>query len=140
MHFKAPDKQQLLSVVAISAIALLTALPLTGSAAETPAKAPAAKEAPAQGEPADAVPEPPPIPERVKSGETLEPEVTIIQREEERVEQYSINGQIYAIKVTPQKGAPYYLVDVDGDGKLESRRNDLDADILVPSWVIFQWK
>lgn len=85
------------------------------------------------------VPEPPPMPARVESGTTLEPDVTILEDQDQRVEQYSVNGRIYAIKVTPRRGVPYYLVDTDGDGEMESRRNALDADILIPQWVLFRW-
>ena len=69
----------------------------------------------------------------------IEPEVTIIRRQDRTVEEYRINGELYMIKVTPTKGVPYYLMDTDGDGSLETQRNDLDPNILVPSWVIFRW-
>lgn len=55
------------------------------------------------------------------------------------VEEQRVNGKLYAIRVTPKKGAPYYLVDSDGDGDLETRRNDTDSDLLIPAWVIKQW-
>jgi hypothetical protein len=55
------------------------------------------------------------------------------------VEEKRVNGKLYAIRVTPRKGAPYYLVDSDGDGDLETRRNDTDSDLLIPAWVIKQW-
>lgn len=69
-----------------------------------------------------------------------EPEVTIIQSEGKRVEEYRVNGQLYMIKVTPRKGPPYYIVDTDGDGVLETRRNDLAPDVLTPQWILFRWK
>lgn len=80
---------------------------------------------------------PPPMPSEGQEG--LEPEVTIIRKEDRTLEEYRINGQLYMIKVTPSRGYPYYLVDADGDGNLETRRNELDPRILVPSWVIFRW-
>ena len=80
---------------------------------------------------------PPPMPSEAQEG--LEPEVTIIRKEDRTVEEYRINGELYMIKVTPSKGYPYYLVDADGDGSLETRRNELDPRILVPSWVILRW-
>jgi len=55
------------------------------------------------------------------------------------VEEQRVNGKLYAIRVTPKKGAPYYLVDSDGDGDLETRKNDTDSDLLIPSWVIKEW-
>lgn len=81
----------------------------------------------------------PPPPPRVQSGEPLEPEVTILRKEEETVEEYRIGGQLYMVKVTPKIGKPYYLLDSDGDGKLETRMSHLYSNFVVPSWVIFSW-
>ncbi len=58
---------------------------------------------------------------------------------QETINEYRINGKLYMIRITPQKGAPYYLVDADGDGDLETRTNELAPDFLIPSWVIFSW-
>ena len=69
-----------------------------------------------------------------------EPEVTIIQRGQERVEEYRVNNQVYMIKVTPAKGYPYYLVDTDGDGSFDTRRSQLDSKVVVPQWVLLRWK
>ena len=82
----------------------------------------------------DGVPMPPPL-----SDETLEPEVTIIQRQEQTVEEYRINGQLYMVKVTPRKGFAYYLLDTDGDGDLDSRQDELSPRLMVPHWVIMRW-
>lgn len=67
-----------------------------------------------------------------------EPQVTIVQKGADRVEEYRLNGQLYMVKITPKKGPPYYLIDVDGDGNLETRRNDLMPG-SVPTWVLFRW-
>lgn len=83
--------------------------------------------------------EPPPPPPPVKSGETLEPEVTIIDKGDKTIEEYSVNGRVYAVKISPKGGAPYFLIDNDGDGVLESRQTDIKANIQVPQWVIFSW-
>ena len=84
-------------------------------------------------------PVPDAAPDAAAAEESVEPQVTIIQREKETVEEYRIHNQLYMIKVTPKVGKPYYLMDADGDGKLESRRSELDPKILIPSWVIFKW-
>ena len=68
----------------------------------------------------------------------LEPQVTIVQRGKEKVEEYRANGRLYMIKVTPPIGAPYYLVDYRGDGKF-SRQDGLDPGVHVPMWVIFSF-
>ena len=82
----------------------------------------------------------PPPPPRVQSGEVIEPEVNIIQNGKgERVEQYSVNGRVYAVKITPTSGPAYYLIDKDGDGDLETRDNDITKGTQVPQWILFSW-
>ncbi len=73
------------------------------------------------------------------TAQDLEPEVTIIDRGEELVSEYRINGSLYMIKVTPKKGIPYYLIDSDGDGSFDIRRNELDEHLLIPQWTLFRW-
>ncbi len=70
--------------------------------------------------------------------EELQPEVTIIRRGEDVVEEYRVGGQLYMVKITPNKGLPYYLIDSDGDGSLETRRNELDNPEVI-MWRIFSW-
>jgi len=66
-------------------------------------------------------------------------EVTIQSGKAGIVEELRVNGQLYAIRITPKRGVPYYLVDSDGDGNLETRKNDTDSDLLIPAWVIKKW-
>ncbi len=72
--------------------------------------------------------------------EALEPEVTIRPSGQGFIEEYRMNGKLYMVKITPKRGFPYYLVDSDGDGNLETRRSNLDPDVLIPRWTLFQWK
>jgi hypothetical protein len=65
----------------------------------------------------------------------LEPQISIKQKGEDRVEEYRIKGQLYMIKVTPPHGKPYYLVDQKGDGMMR-RYDDLSPNFVVPMWVI----
>ena len=90
-------------------------------------------------EPFEDVPLPPELPDPLESGQPIEPEVTIIRREKEVVEEYRINGNLYMVKVTPVGGAVYYLMDTDGDGRLEDRRSEIYSDGQVPQWVLFRW-
>jgi len=76
----------------------------------------------------------------VTPGAGNEPEVTIIHRGQETIQEYRTGNQLYMIKVIPAKGVPYYLVDADGDGSLETRRNDLDVNAVTPKWVLFRWR
>jgi len=81
----------------------------------------------------------PVIPEPLESGDSIEPEVNIIQEKDRTIEEYRVNGQLYMIKVTPSVGKPYYLMDTDGDGSLESRQHELDSGLLVPNWILLEW-
>ncbi len=85
------------------------------------------------------VPEPPPLPEPVQSGEVLEPEITIIQKEETTIQEYRINGTLYMVKVLPRIGLPYYLIDQDGDGLLETQLSGIYTDPIVPQWILYRW-
>ena len=80
-------------------------------------------------------PEPPSI---IESGEAIEPQVTIIRQEDKIIEEYRINNNLYMVKITPVNGMTYYLIDHDGDGKLDVKKNELD-DVIVPQWVLFTW-
>lgn len=88
---------------------------------------------------ADGTPKPPVLPEPMESGEAIEPEVTIIQKEGATIEEYRVNGRMYMVKVTPRKGPPYYLIDQDGDGQMETRKSGIYEEPVVPQWVIFRW-
>ncbi len=91
-------------------------------------------------EPAPPVPPLPPPPDADEGTTTTAPtpEVTIVQRGEDRLEEYRVGGRLYLIKVTPKTGRPYYLVDTTGRGTFV-RRNSVDPALFVPMWVLFQW-
>lgn len=82
------------------------------------------------------LPEPPPPPPGYEPDPALEPQVTILKRGEDTVEEYRINGRLYMVKVTPPHGTPYYLIDRQGDGVFH-RQDSLSTDIRPPMWVIF---
>ena len=82
--------------------------------------------------------EPPELPGSIESGEQIEPQVTIIRQEDKIIEEYRINNNLYMVKITPVVGMTYYLIDHDGDGKLDVRKNELD-DVIVPQWVLLTW-
>lgn len=69
----------------------------------------------------------------------LGPDVQILQGKSANIEEFRSNGKVYMIKVKPKKGPPYYLVDADGDGDFDTRRDDLQPNLLIPSWVLFSW-
>lgn len=89
---------------------------------------------------ADAPPPPEPTaPQTADDGTVPEPEVTIRQSEGQNVAEYRIKGRLYMIKITPQAGPAYYLIDTDGDGELETRHNGPMDAYLIPSWILFRW-
>jgi len=68
----------------------------------------------------------------------MEPEVTIIETGQERIYEYRVRGQLYMVKVQPQIGPPYYLLDTTGDGELDTRKDRLWSNTM-PKWVLFSW-
>ena len=111
------------SIVAV--VVLAVALPV---AAQTRSK-------PANLQP---IPEPPPPPPGYELDPALEPQVTIIKRGTDTVEEYRVSGRLYMIKVTPSHGVPYYMVDRQGDGKFV-RDDTLGPAVRPPMWVIFSF-
>jgi hypothetical protein len=88
--------------------------------------------------PAD-VPEPPELPPRIQSGEEMEPDITIIRKGKDTIQEYRRNGVLYMIKVQPQVGPPYYFLDLNGDGKMDVKKSDLDRNTDINLWTIFSW-
>lgn len=88
-------------------------------------------------------PPPPEIPteeeilEGLVGAEEFEPEVTIVRRDGQVVEEYRVNGQLYKAKVTPRAGPPYYLLYPQGESGPAVRREL--GELQTPFWVIFSW-
>jgi len=80
----------------------------------------------------------PPEPESAPPEEEEDVQVTIIRRKDAVIEEYRVNGELRAVKITPTYGEPYYLVDTDGSGHLQ-RRLSLSDGLRIPSWVIYSW-
>lgn len=83
--------------------------------------------------------EQPDLPEPVQSGEKMEPDITIIKREKETIQEYRVNGQLRMVKVIPAVGPPYYLLDTDGDGNVDVRRDNLESGLKTHQWTLFSW-
>ena len=81
---------------------------------------------------------PPALPEEDDSRNIPQPEVRIIRKKDVVIEEYSINGQVRYVKITPASGNPYYMVDTDGDGILETR-NDNFANPPINQWILLKW-
>ena len=68
---------------------------------------------------------------------SADPDVTIRTEGDKTIQEYRQNGFLYAIKVTPKKGKPYFLVRADGTDANFIRSDQ--PDMLIPSWKIFEW-
>jgi Protein of unknown function (DUF2782) len=113
----------------IVALAALLASPLCFSQAPSPPPLPP---------PPTASTTPPPPPPDLASDTDLEPQVTIIRREDTIVEEVRIQGELRYVKVTPRGGRPYFLVP-DAGGHAFLRRDNLDISLKVPMWVLFSF-
>jgi hypothetical protein len=87
----------------------------------------------------DAPEEAPEPPMPVQSGETLEPDITIIRKGKNTIQEYRQGGQLYMIKVIPDIGPPYYFIDSDGDGRMDVQGNDGDRGSQINMWKILEW-
>lgn len=65
-----------------------------------------------------------------------EPDVTIRTEGDKTISEYRINGFLYAIKITPSIGKPYFLVRADAS-QMWTRSDK--PEMLIPAWEIFSW-
>lgn len=85
-----------------------------------------------------------PIPEKAQvAPEADEPPAVSIRTESngDRIEEYRQNGVLYMVKVTPERGPAYYLMDTDGNGRL-NREGIADgvAETVSPVyWTLYEW-
>ena len=68
--------------------------------------------------------------------DNVQPQVTIKKREGETVEEFRVNGRLYKVRVTPEHGVPYTLVDQKGDGTFTPIDGPGAPALSVPMWVI----
>lgn len=93
-----------------------------------------AAEPPANLQPLEEIPPP----AMSKDGDAVdEPEVTIVKKKGETVEEYRINGQLYMMKVTPDHGVPYYLHKEDQDGGWVN--SGPNPPLVIPKWTLFRF-
>ena len=53
------------------------------------------------------------------------------------IEEYRVAGNLRMVKVTPARGAAYYLYDSDGDGRLDKSKDN--ADVSPVYWKLYGW-
>lgn len=68
--------------------------------------------------------------------DNIQPQVTIKKRDGETVEEFRVNGRLYKVRVTPEHGVPYTLVDQKGDGTFTPIDGPGAPALSVPMWVI----
>ncbi len=90
----------------------------------------------------EAPPPPPirePLPPKVQDpDEQVQPEV-IIRREDGRtVEEYRSGERVYMVRIVPDRGPPYYLIDTTGDGLLDTRHEHMQP-VRPAHWKIIEW-
>jgi hypothetical protein len=93
------------------------------------------KPVPADLEP---LPEALPPPAVIEGNPADEPEITIVKKGENTVEEYRMHGELYMQKITPSHGTPYYLLKEDQQGAW-SRFDGPAGQISIPKWVIFRF-
>ncbi|RMQ49149.1 hypothetical protein ALQ04_00348 [Pseudomonas cichorii] len=71
------------------------------------------------------------------SSVTDAPDVTIRTDGDKTIQEYRQNGFLYAVKITPKNGKPYFLVRADGTSPNFIRSDQ--PDMLIPQWEIFSW-
>ena len=81
----------------------------------------------------------PTIPDEAEDSRNIpEPEVRIIRKKDTVIEEYRVNGRLRFVKITPSSGSPYYMVDTDGDGVLETR-DDNFTNPPINQWILLKW-
>ena len=81
----------------------------------------------------------PTIPNEVDDSRNIpQPEVRIIRKKDTVIEEYRVNGRLRFVKITPTSGSPYYMVDTDGDGVLETREDNF-SNPPINQWILLEW-
>jgi Protein of unknown function (DUF2782) len=93
---------------------------------------------PAAGEPSPQAGVSPSPLEEYRGGTDEEPQVTIIRRDTETVEEVRVGGVLRYVRVTPRIGRPYYLVPTS-NGQNFTRQDSLGSGLSVPMWLLFSW-
>ena len=84
------------------------------------------------------LPEALPPPGAIEGDVAEEPQVTIVKKGEDTVEEYRVHGELYMQKITPAHGVPYYLMKEDQGGDW-SRFDGVSRPLAIPKWVIFRF-
>ena len=53
------------------------------------------------------------------------------------IEEYRVGGQLRMVKVTPSRGPAYYLMDENGDGRLDKSKGE--GPVSPVYWKLYGW-
>lgn len=102
----------------------------------------AAQDAAVADAPSEPVAKEAPVPEKIpaKESEGDAPSVRIRTRDNgDVVEEYRQGGIVTMVKVTPTRGKPYYIMDNNGDGRLDRADAEAAGGVVPVSWIIATW-
>lgn len=103
--------------------------------------APFAQALQSEAPPPPPIRDPQPLPPKVQDpDEQIEPQVVIRREDERTVEEYMSGGVVYMIRIVPDVGPAYYLIDTSGDGNFNERHYHDQIDPVRPAhWKIAEW-
>lgn len=71
-----------------------------------------------------------PLPALAQSA--VQPSITSQQDSQRTIDEYRVNGKLYAIRIVPKNGTAYFLYDDSGNGDFTR----IEApSVTVPAWV-----
>ncbi|KAB7770550.1 DUF2782 domain-containing protein [Xanthomonas maliensis] len=53
----------------------------------------------------------------------------------DKIDEFRVNGQLSMVRVTPSRGAPYFLYDRDHDGHTDAERDKVNKVY----WNLYSW-
>ena len=81
-----------------------------------------------------------PLPEKIVEPLPPEAEAAVSIRTDSSgdvVEEYRQNGKVYMVKVRPERGVPYTIMDTNGDGRLDE--SDGDGPVRPVYYTLYEW-
>lgn len=80
-----------------------------------------------------------PLPPKVQDqDQQIQPQVIIRQEDNRTVHEYSAGGRVYMVKIIPDVGPSYYLIDTTGNGDFESDQTHMEP-VRPAYWRLFEW-
>ncbi len=94
-------------------------------------------------QPVTEVPPPPPLPEplppKTPSSETIQSGVTIRREDTRRIEEYRVNGELIMVRVIPDVGPTYILMDSVLGQPLATTPLDDEGPVKPVRYILHEW-